>query len=780
MAKTERRVAETWPPEQRAPGDAAAPALSDVCAAIDQMPGGVCRGVIDGDGQVRFEAFTAGGLALLGLEADELVGPADRLLTQIWVDDLEERQHAFLEHGVEGRAWTSDLRLRIGGRRLWVRVAATFDVRADGEIGFTAIGYDITGHRHTADALALSDAGFRAMLRSNRQAFVLLDADQRVLAFNEVAEEFASRRKQVLRLGESFEDVIPSDLRARHLEWFAAALRGEAHEAREERVFPDAERRVLDMACAPVLDRTGRSLGVAWSAIDVSRQVANEQAVVESDRILSRLPLAVFTVSRGGAIQRARGAVPALLGLDLAAAEGRSLGDILAPEERTRRWPLIAEALRDRRPLRVEVDAHHQDGTLVPVEMTLSPVAEGDPLAGHIVVMLEDVAPRRALQRQLVESHKMEAVGLLAAGLAHDFNNLLAAIVGHTAMLDLDLPEADPLRAEVAGIEATTRRAATLVRSLLGLARQRSGGARPVELHGVLTRALPMLVRMAGPGCAIEAVLGEPGAVAAIDAVQLEQVLVNLVVNARDALPEGGTVTLRLAEESLDAERARALGMLQGPACRIDVEDDGVGMPPEVRERIFEPFFTTKASGRGTGLGLSICRQILRSRGGEIEVQSAPGQGTRVSLWLPRSRERAEPRATTAPLHELPTGKERILLAEDVDELRHVWQRLLGRLGYRVDAVADGVEASERLDAGQRYDLLVSDVVMPRLGGLALAQRFRALHEKAPILLVSAYPGEALDRAALARIGAVLLRKPIDGTEIARRLRALLDGGGEA
>lgn len=780
MAKTERRVPGTWPPQQRAPGDADAPALIDVCAAIDQMPGGVCRGVIDADGEIRFEGFTAGALALLGLEADEVLGPSERLLRHVWIDALDAHLHRFLEHGVDGLPWASDVRLRVGGRRIWVRVAATFDVRADGEIGFTGVGYDITGHRHTADALALSDAGFRAMLRSNQQAFVLLDPDQRILAFNEVAEEFATRRKQVLRLGDTFEEVIPQDLRARHLEWFAAALRGEAHEAREERVFPSGERRVLDMSCAPVLDRTGRALGVAWSAVDVSQQVANEQAVVESDRILSRLPLAVFTVSRGGAIQRARGAVPALLGIELGEAEGRLLGEILAPEERTRRWPLIAEALRERRPLRIEVDAHRRDGTLVPVEMTLSPVADGDPLAGRIVVMLEDVAPRRALQRQLVESHKMEAVGLLAAGLAHDFNNLLAAIVGHTAMLDLDLPEADPLRAEVAGIESTTRRAATLVRSLLGLARQRSGGARPVDLHGVLTRALPMLVRMAGPGCALEAELGEPGPVAAIDAVQLEQVLVNLVVNARDAMHEGGTVTLRLAGDALDATRASALGMLQGPVCRLDVEDDGAGMPPEVRERIFEPFFTTKATGRGTGLGLSICRQILRSRGGEIEVESALGQGTRVTLWLPRSAEVAEARTTTAPLHELPTGKERILLAEDVDELRHVWQRLLGRLGYRVEAAADGVEAVERLEQGQRFDLLVSDVVMPRLGGLALAERFRAVHPEAPILLVSAYPGDALDRAALERVGAVLLRKPIDGTEIARRLRAMLDGGGEA
>lgn len=749
--------------------------LDAVCDALDHMPGGALCATIDADGRLHFVGFSRGLLDLFQLDHDAVVGPVERLLEHVWVDDLQAHSNALLEHSIEGRAWVADIKVRTEIRRLWLRTVWTFAPGAEGDIDVTAVIYDITGHRQTAEALALNDAGFRAMLRSNRQAFLLLDPNNRILGYNEVLDGYALRLGRTLRLGEDFAELCPREIVPYYLEVAAQALRGEGYERRLEFTFPDDLTLTGDLVCAPVRSRTGQVIGCAISLIDVTRQVEAEQAVVESDRILSRLPLAVLTVSSDGSIDRLRGAADALLGLTGDGGEG-SLVDILAPDERRRCWPLIADALRERRALRLELDGRRRDGTMVPLEMLLSPVADGDPLQGRTIVMLEDLGPRRALQRQLVESQKMEAVGLLAAGLAHDFNNLLAAIVGHTAMLDLDLPDGDPLRAEVAGIEATTRRAATLVRSLLGLARHRSSGARTVDLNDIVESAVPLLSRVAGAQCVLSASAADRPVCARIDPVQLEQVLVNLVVNARDAMPEGGSIAITLARVALDTRQSRALGMLAGEACRIEVRDNGTGMPAEIRERIFEPFFSTKPTGRGTGLGLSICRRILRSRGGEIAVETTEGMGTCMTLWLPFSDEPIRVSLPPTPWEDLPGGSERILLVEDVEELRLVWQRLLVRLGYRVEAVTDGMEAVQVLQQTQAFDLLLSDVVMPRLGGLALAERFREILPGAPIVLVSAFPGESLDAEVLSRLGAVVLRKPIDGPELARRLRELLDG----
>lgn len=745
----------------------------DTEQVLDALTGGLVCGHYDRDGVGHVEWMTPGLADELGL-ADGGTGDALEIARKLQIDNRAEVHERTTAAGIDGDDVRNDVRLVDGsGRVRWMRLVTVFGPATDERLPFTTLALDVTGLRHTGEALVRSDAAFRAMLSGSRAAFALIDVDHRLLWFNDVAVRYARNMGWgAPEVGTGMFDIFDPEFYAYYLRSREKVWLGRVVERRMAFTTQSGQRPVLDLVFLPVRRPDGEIFAVGFTGTDVTRQVLAEQAVVESDRILARLPLGVATVDRRGIIQRWRAAAPDMFDLPPASAEGMSLVDLLVLEDERRLWPHIQDALGDGRELRLEVDARRPDGAQVPIELTLSPIPEP---AGHMVVVFEDMTARRALQRQVIESQKLEAVGLFAAGLAHDFNNLLAAIVGHTAMLDLDLPADDPLRAEVEGIEQTTNRAATLVRSMLGLARQRTGSARTVDLVALLDRARPLLARVAGR-CAVEVECEVESLAVRIDPVQLEQVLVNLVVNARDASPTGEMISVVLTATVLGRDEARSMTMMPGRVARLQVTDRGQGIPPQLVPRVFDPFFTTKEEGRGTGLGLAICSQILRSNGGEIRIQSEERQGTRVTLWLPCSADLP----SVGPANDALTmvgGDERILLVEDVVDLRQVWFRLLERLGYRVQCAADGVEALALLDAGYEFDILVSDVVMPRVGGLAVARRFREVHPGRPILMVSAYPGDAFNTGTLHDLQARLVRKPLTGPALARHIRRLLGGG---
>ncbi len=750
------------------------PSSALVNEALEAQPGGAAHGYLDADGRGRVLGCSPSLMQALGIEPAELADlPA--LARSLGVDGLDALAERVTVAAVEGERVAHTLRFAgRDGRIRWLRMALAFAPPQGECTPFAAVFVDVTGAQQTSEALVRSDAAFRAMLRGTRSAFALIDPEHRLLWFNDVAVQFAANMDWgEPELGARIFEVFDQSFYRVYLDLRGKALTGRTVERRIRLTTAAGRRVVIDLGFRPVRRPDGEMFAIGFSASDVTRQVRAEEAVVASDRILARLPLGVATVDGQGVIRRWRAAAPDMFDLPPSAAEGMALEELLVIEDRERVWPAVLEAIEEGRELRIEVDTRRRDGAQVPIEMSLSPTDHG---ADRAVVVLEDVTARRALQRQVVESQKMEAVGLFAAGLAHDFNNLLAAIVGHTAMLDLDLPTDDPLRTEVAGIEGAAERAATLVRSMLGLARQRSGPARTIDAVELVRRAMPLFTRLAGAECPVTVGSGVEAMPVRIDPVQLEQVLVNLVVNARDASPDGGGIHIALDGVTLAEDEARALGMTPGPGLCCAVYDVGQGMAPAVLERIFEPFFTTKGPHRGTGLGLAICRQILRGCGGAIRVESTPGQGTRVRLYLPRSPEPAVPVAEGEGIGVIGRGSGHLLLVEDVAELRDVWARLLRRLGYRVTCAMHGGEAIGLLDAGYGFDLLVSDVVMPGVGGLEVARRFRERHPRAPILLVSAYPGHSFDLSRLAAMGAELLAKPVSGPALARRIHGLLAG----
>ncbi len=423
-----------------------------------------------------------------------------------------------------------------------------------------------------------------------------------------------------------------------------------------------------------------------------------------------------------------------------------------------------------------ETALHPASGKPVPVRMHVSASRSdtGDPLA---VVLVEDISERTRLEQQLSQAQRIESVGRLAGGIAHDFNNLVTIIRGHTDLLLDELDADDPLRADLEDIRVAGERAASLTGQLLAFSRRNVLQPRVIDLNSVVRGMEGMLRRTLGEDVALAVELApELGAVRA-DPAQMEQILLNLVVNARDAMPRGGRLSIRTFDTVLDQQFvATHLGSSAGPHVAIEVRDTGHGMDEDTMALIFEPFFTTKDPGKGTGLGLAMTYGIVKQSGGYITVESRPGDGTTFCIYLPRVE--APVPASPAPRAESgdAAGCGTILVVEDEPALRQLTARVLESRGYGVLAAATGQEAmlTARTHPG-RLDLLLTDVVMPGMGGRELAERLMAEMPGLRVLYTSGYTDDDILRHGVSERDAPFLAKPFTPDELVERVRALLD-----
>jgi signal transduction histidine kinase len=375
---------------------------------------------------------------------------------------------------------------------------------------------------------------------------------------------------------------------------------------------------------------------------------------------------------------------------------------------------------------------------------------------------------------QLRQVQRMDAIGGLAGGIAHDFNNLLSIILSYTNLIHEDLGPADPRRADIEAVRDAANRAVDLIRQILAFERRQRLEPRVLDLGQVVSGVLPMLRRLVREDIEIAVSLARARTIVLADLSQIEQILVNLAVNARDAMPDGGTLTFETAHVTVqqgtdDGELA------PGRYVRLTVRDTGAGMDEDTRRRAFEPFFTTKGAGRGTGLGLSTVFAIARQSGGRITVESAPGVGAAFHLLLPESDAVPEARSSLPPRTEGKPRAATILVVEDDDPVRNVTCAILRRQGY---AVLDARNAGEAILVSEQHPaeihLLLTDVVMPRMGGPELADRLSAARPSMRVVFMTGYVGEAL-ASVRRRANALVLEKPITPDDLSRRIREALD-----
>jgi nitrogen-specific signal transduction histidine kinase/CheY-like chemotaxis protein len=395
----------------------------------------------------------------------------------------------------------------------------------------------------------------------------------------------------------------------------------------------------------------------------------------------------------------------------------------------------------------------------------------------YLLMYLRDITERKSLEDQLRLAQKMEAVGQLAGGIAHDFNNLLTAILGSTELLLADTAAEDPRRDDVQEIGRAAHRASALVRQLLAFSRKQVMQPRLVNLNAIVREMGGMLRRLVGERITLRLDLDPGLGDVTADPGQLEQVIANLGVNARDAMPDGGTLTIATANVTrVGLTGPSDEGIPAGPLVVLIVKDTGIGMDEHVLAHLFEPFFTTKELGRGTGLGLATVYGIVRQSGGQIQVSSRPGEGSTFTAYFPRVEEPERARhATPGAPPPVPGGTETVLVVEDEEAVRHLVCRVLRAKGYRV---LDAPNAeSALLLAGSTpapIDLLVTDMVMPGMGGTTLAAELMAVRPAMRVLFITGYAPEAVDRRGQLPDAGGLLEKPFSADELARRVREIL------
>lgn len=411
-------------------------------------------------------------------------------------------------------------------------------------------------------------------------------------------------------------------------------------------------------------------------------------------------------------------------------------------------------------------EIHDEAGRLLGLRGSLADITE----------LKQAAAEQEKLKSQLVQAQKMESIGILAGGVAHDFNNILSIILGYTELLLLELDEHTPAKAKVLAINQAGQRAATLTRQLLAFSRKQTIQLAPSSLNQLIQNLSRMLARMIGEDITLEVRADAQEDTVLIDPGQMEQVLLNLAVNARDAMPKGGTLLVETENRELDMEYAASHeGVVPGQYVVLSVSDTGQGMSRETLARIFDPFFTTKERGKGTGLGLAMVFGIVKQLGGHIFVYSEPGQGTTFKIFLPVARLATESSPESSPL-PLPRGDETILVVDDEPSLRTLVSAILQPLGYTMLEAASGAKALQMSDSfAGRIDILLTDVIMPGMNGRELAEAITARRPETRVIYMSGYTDNAIAHHGVLDPGIVLIEKPITADKLTGVLGATRD-----
>ncbi|HKQ62237.1 MAG TPA: PAS domain S-box protein [Candidatus Polarisedimenticolaceae bacterium] len=511
------------------------------------------------------------------------------------------------------------------------------------------------------------------------------------------------------------------------------------------------------------------ALGIERKRSEAELRQANQRLQL----LVQASPLAIIALDRSGLVLQWNPAATQMFGFEETEVLGRR-PPFIAAEQQAAFQQLLEGELRGERHAGVELARLHKNGKPVEVALWSAPLQGA---AGKIVGTLEmfaDVAERKRLQAQFHQSQKMEAIGTLAGGVAHDFNNLLTVITGYAELLLSQLPAEGRSREHVRQIGQASERAAALTRQLLAFSRKQVVEPKVLSLNAVVSDLEKMLGRLIGEDVRLTTVLDPAAGRVRMDPGQMEQIVLNLVVNSRDAMPQGGALTLETANVELD--RQVEPDVEPGRYVLLAVSDTGCGIDAETLSHIFEPFFTTKGLGKGTGLGLATVYGIVQQGGGHIAVASEPGRGTTFRIYLPRVEEPAATTERPAGAAATLSGKETVILAEDEDGLRTLTRHVLQSCGYTVLEATGGSEALQLCQnhAGP-IELLVTDVVMPEMSGRQLAERLQAARPGIKVLYLSGYTEDAMLRHGVQRAEAAFLQKPFTPGALARKVREVLD-----
>jgi PAS domain S-box-containing protein len=547
-------------------------------------------------------------------------------------------------------------------------------------------------------------------------------------------------------------------------------------------IRPDGSQRWIRDRAFPVQDKSGELCQIAGVAEDITERKRAEETIRESvERLRSVFEgaaIGMALVDCEGTWLQVNPALCRILGYSASELAETTLQALTHPDD------LDAEVSLIRRTVSGELDSYevdvrfrHVSGRWVHTLVSGAVTSHADGEMPRLIIQVQDVTHRKELEEQLLQAQKMEAVGRLAGGVAHDFNNLLTAIIGYSQLAMARLAPDDRLQLELDEIYKAAMRAAGLTGQLLAFSRRQAAEPKVLELDVITSGIAKMLKRVIGEDIEVVTLAEQKVGRIKADPIQIEQVIMNLAVNARDAMPDGGKLTIETRNVTLDEQYTRwHMNVRPGQYVMLAVSDTGCGMDAETRSRVFEPFFTTKEQGKGTGLGLSTAYGIVKQNGGDIWIYSEPGKGTTFKLYFPRVDECEERVATAEESRSMPRGSETILVVEDETLVRTLAGDVLRGLGYTVLEAPDGDEALRVVrQNGCDIHLLLTDVVMPRMSGRELADHVKALLPGINVVFASGYTDDTILQYGIMEAGAHFIQKPFSPAGLAHKVREVLD-----
>jgi len=642
---------------------------------------------------------------------------------------------------------------------------------------------DISERHLAAEALRQSEELFRSLVENIALGITLISSDYRIITTNPAQGNLFHKHPREFIGKECFREFEKRQAVCPHCPGALALATGQKAEIETTGVRDDGSSLVVRIHAFPSFGPDGGINGFIEVVEDITQSKQAEEALRESEqrfRLMAETIQDVFwmatpeigqTLYVSPAFEQVWGRPSGELYHD-----PKVFIDSIHPEDRERVRSEVYAGHRQGIPWSHEYRIIKPDGAVRWIRDRGYPVRDDQGRVIMFTGVAADITEGKALEQQLLQAQKMEAVGRLAGGVAHDFNNLLMAITGYGELMRAKVHKDDPLYGHLENILEAGDRAAALTQQLLAFSRQKVVHPQAVDLNRVVLDLEPMLRRLIGEDLNLEVVTDRsPGAVKA-DPGQVDQIIMNLVVNARDAMPQGGRLTLKTAPVELKKSRHTRFGPAPpGAYVMLVVEDTGVGMDEATQAHIFEPFFTTKEPGKGTGLGLSTVYGIVRQSGGYLDLASEPGVGSAFTVYLPRLDAVVPPPKAKIPITASFRGDETVLLVEDEDVLRGLLAKFLRLYGYSVLEARHGGEA---LLACERHQgpihVMVTDVVMPQMSGRELADRLTPLRPEMKVLYMSGYTEDALVQHGVADLSVTFLQKPFRPIELARRVHAVL------
>jgi PAS domain S-box-containing protein len=665
-----------------------------------------------------------------------------------------------------------------------IRTAPLFG--PDGKVkGGIAIAEDIGDRKRAEQTIQQQLVFLQTVIDTIPSAIFYKDVTGVYRGCNSAYEAFVGLPKTEI-IGKTAYDIFPKDLAALYQNADTSLFLKPGMRQEESAILhADGTRHEVLFSRATFSDLSGKPTGLVGVMIDITERKRTEASLLESEQTLRAITDtatdAIILIDDTGKIVYWNFSASRMLGYPTNELMGKSVLEIIPPRYRDAHAAAFRRFVETGRGLIVgdtyEVHALTKDGAEIPIELSIS----GIQLKGkwHSAGIIRDISERKKLETQLMHSQKLEAIGQLAGGVAHDFNNILTAIIGYAHVLLMKMQESDPLRLNVSHMLEAADRAAQLTQSLLVFSRKQILNPHHFNLNELILRVETFLQRIIGEDVDLKSILHKDALTVNADPGQLEQVLMNLATNARDAMPQGGSFTIETNIIALDNSFVRAHGYgRKGLFALILVTDTGTGMSEEMSKKIFDPFFTTKDAGKGTGLGLSIAYGIVKQHHGYINVYSEPGMGTIFKIYLPliTTVEEPKPAATAFAEKELPRGTETVLVAEDDRALRHLARDVLEEVGYTVIEAENGDDAINKfMEQKDKIQIVVLDMIMPKKSGKEAFDAIRKVRPDIKAIFISGYTADRLHMENILGEGMELLLKPTSPKVLIKKVREILD-----